>query len=71
MPTIVRKKITETKNKIKGTFYLSDKSKTTFEICTKGKIWEQWGNTTENLCLSVPLVEDMFNQKLTNNYDNK
>jgi hypothetical protein len=64
MPTIVRKKITETKNKIKGTFYLSDKSKTTFEICIKDKIWEQWGNTTDNLRRSVPLVEQMFNEKI-------
>lgn len=64
MPTITRKKITETKNKIKGTFTLSDKSKTHFEICLKEKNWYQWGNTTDNLCLSVPLVEDMFNKKI-------
>jgi hypothetical protein len=64
MPTIKRTKITETKNKIKGVFYLTDKSKSNFEICKKEKQWYQWGNTNDNLCLSVPLVEQMFNQKI-------
>jgi len=62
MTKIKSKKIIETKNFIKGYFILTDKSKTYFEIDKKGKNWCQWGNHTENLCLSVSYLENIKNQ---------
>jgi hypothetical protein len=59
---IKSKKITETKNFIKGCFLLTDKSKTKFEIDKKTQEWNQWGNSNENLCLSVPQILNMINQ---------
>ena len=47
----------ETKKFIKGVFTLNDKTKTNFEIEKSSGAWSQWGNTTENLCISVPKVE--------------
>lgn len=55
-------KTNETKNFIKGHFILTDKSKTYFEIDKKDLNWYQWGNQTENLCLSVSHIENMINQ---------
>ena len=43
---------------IKGRFILSDGSTTIFEMC-KGQSWFQWGNTTENLWISVERVEEI------------
>ena len=59
---IKSKKITETKNFIKGYFLLTDKSKTYFEINKKNGDWFQWGNRTENLCLSVSCIENIIEQ---------
>ena len=59
---IKSKKITETKNFIKGYFLLTDKSKTYFEIDKRDMNWYQWGNQTGNLCLSVSHIENMINQ---------
>ena len=59
MTYIKTKKITYLKNgKIKGTLTLSDKSTTKFEINKDGQ-WFQWGNSTNNLCLSVELVQQL------------
>lgn len=59
MTTIKTKKITYLKNgKIKGVFNLSNKSTTKFEINKDGE-WYQWGNTEDNLWISVPLVEEL------------
>ena len=44
--------------RIKGQFILSDGSITIFEMC-KGQGWFQWGNTTENLWISVDRVEEI------------
>jgi hypothetical protein len=63
MTTIKSKKITHLKNgKIKGILKLSDKSTTKFEIEKDGN-WYQWGNSTENLCLSVSFVERLANEQ--------
>lgn len=51
-------KITETKNKFKGSIKLSDGSVTKFEVI-KGGDWNQWGNKAENLCVTVPLMEEL------------
>jgi hypothetical protein len=59
---IKSKKITETKNYIKGYFLLTDKSKTKFEISKKTQEWNQWGNSNENLFLSVSLIENIIEQ---------
>ena len=56
-------KITETKNKIKGSVKLSDGSTTKFEV-VKGGEWNQWGNSTNNLCITVPLMERLQLQSL-------
>ena len=47
-----------TKNTIKGHFILSDKSKTQFSI-DKENGWSQWGNSTENLGVTVARVEKL------------
>jgi hypothetical protein len=39
---IKSRKVTETKNHIKGIFYLTDKTRTRFEIDKKTGYWEQW-----------------------------
>ena len=59
---IKSKKITESKNFIKGYFLLTDKSKTKFEINKKTQEWNQWGNSTENLFLSVSRIENIIEQ---------
>ena len=59
---IKSKKITETKNFIKGYFLLTDKSKTHFEIDKRTKNWYQWGNCTDNLCKSVNILENIVNE---------
>jgi hypothetical protein len=55
---IMSKKITYFKTKIKGTIKLSDGSTTKFEVI-KGGEWSQWGNSTNNLCITVPLMEKL------------
>jgi hypothetical protein len=59
---IKSRKITETKNFIKGYFILTDKSKTYFEIDKKDRNWCQWGNCTDNLRISVNILENIINQ---------
>ena len=66
MTKIKSKKITETKNFIKGYFLLTDKSKTKFEINKKTQEWNQWGNSNENLFLSVSRIENIIEQGLSN-----
>jgi len=62
MVTIKSKKITYLKSgKIKGILKLSDKSTTKFEIQKDGE-WFQWGNTFDNLCISVSLIENLQQQ---------
>ena len=55
---IKSKKITYLKTKIKGSIKLSDGSTTKFEI-VRGGDWNQWGNSTSNLSLTVPLMEKL------------
>jgi hypothetical protein len=65
MPKIVATKITETKNYIKGQFKLSDKTITKFEIEKKSGAWEQWGNSTNNLCITVECVNKLAIKSLS------
>jgi hypothetical protein len=65
MPHIKSKKITYYKSKVKGSIKLSDGSVTKFEVI-KGGEWNQWGNSTNNLCISVPLMEEL-QEELDNN----
>jgi len=53
---IKSKKISYLKTKIKGSIKLSDGSTTKFEVI-RGGDWFQWGNSTNNLSLTVPLME--------------
>jgi hypothetical protein len=47
-------------NEVKGWFKLSDGTKTQFTINKYGE-WEQWGNSRDNLGVSVPFVEELVN----------
>lgn len=60
---VTREKITRTKNTVKGKFYLSDKSITSFDI-NKTDGWNQWGNSTDNLYITVDRVEQLQNELL-------
>jgi len=53
--------VRRTKNTIKGTFVLSDKTRTTFSI-DRVNGWAQWGNSTSNLGLTVERVEQLENE---------
>jgi len=55
---IKSKKISYTKKTIKGIIKLSDRSTTKFEVVI-GSEWSQWGNSTDNLSLTVPLMEKL------------
>ena len=67
-PTVKTQKITVLKSgAIKGHFILSDRSKTQFEIEKNGN-WYQWGNSTENRCITVGYVERLVEKNIfTNN----
>jgi len=57
------RKITHYRNgKIKGTFTLSNKTKTHFEISKDGE-WQQWGNTVNNLYMTVRAVEELVKEQ--------
>lgn len=43
---------------VSGWIKLQDGTKTHFSIDRDGE-WEQWGNTRENLCMSVTFVEGL------------
>jgi len=45
---------------VTGWLKLRDGSKTHFSIDRDGE-WEQWGNSRDNLCLTVPFVENLRN----------
>lgn len=45
---------------VSGWLKLRDGSKTHFTIDKDGE-WEQWGNTRDNLCLTVNFVENLRN----------
>lgn len=60
---VIREKVTRTKNTIKGKFYLSDKSITSFDI-SREYGWNQWGNSTENLGITVNRLEQLQNELL-------
>lgn len=47
-------------NEVTGWFKLTDGTKTHFHINKYGE-WEQWGNTRDNLCLTVNFVENLRN----------
>ena len=57
---IIRTTLRETKHYIKGVFTLKDKTKTQFEIDKHTAVWSQWGNSTDNLCISVPKLEEII-----------
>jgi hypothetical protein len=62
-PTIRAKKITYLKNgEIKGQIKLSDNTITHFEIDKYGE-WNQWGNYSKNLFVTVPLMEQLQRKK--------
>lgn len=56
------------KSRIWGEFKLSDGTTTKFEL-RKGNAWFQWGNSTENLGLTVDRVNELTEEWLEeNNY---
>lgn len=48
----------EIKQGIKGTLQLKDGSKTQFEVDPQGE-FKQWGNTPENLEVTIPLMVEL------------
>ena len=60
-PNIKSKEVTFTNdNQVKGWLKLKDGTKTFFNIDNNGE-WEQWGNTRDNLGVSVPFIEELIN----------
>lgn len=55
--------IKRTRNTIKGTFRLSDKSTTQFSI-DREYGWSQWGNTKDNLYVTVDRIEELTQELL-------
>ena len=49
--------------RIWGSFKLSDKSTSKFEML-KDESWYQWGNSTDNLCITVERVEKLCDEWL-------
>ena len=47
-------------NQVKGWLKLKDGTKTFFNIDNNGE-WEQWGNTRDNLGVSVAFIEELVN----------
>lgn len=58
-------KLTTISKGIKGYFKLTDGTKTNFSIDKQGE-WHQWGNTRDNLCLTVPNVERLVTELIFN-----
>ena len=63
MVHIKKETINQNNKRIWGSFKLSDNTTTKFE-CKKNESWFQWGNTTDNLCLTVEKVEKLVNKWL-------
>ena len=63
--TIVKTKIEKNRLRIWGTFWLSDKSKTKFEMTKKNREKNgegsryQWNNYTYNLCITTERVKKL------------
>lgn len=51
------------KQRIWGSFRLNDGSVNKFEM-RKGESWFQWGNTTDNLYITVERIEQLCNDWL-------
>lgn len=58
MNSIKRETVNSNSRRIWGEFLLSDGSRTKFEM-TKDNSWFQWGNTTDNLSITVDRVEEL------------
>lgn len=55
---VITESIKRTTNTIEGHFILNDRSKTQFCIDrTYG--WKQWGNSKDNLYITVPRLEEL------------
>ena len=62
MITLVGEKYLKLENgEIEGEFYLSDNSISQFSIDKKVG-WQQWGNSTDKLCISVERIEELTNK---------
>jgi hypothetical protein len=63
MVTVKTYAITYTKNGFKGCFKLSDGTKTKFDYDRKAVGgWSQWGNSSDNLKLTVGRVEKLVEE---------
>lgn len=61
---IKSEKVNRNSRRIWGSFKLTDGSTTKFEML-KGDSWNQWNNTTSNLCLTVDRVKLLCEEWLT------
>lgn len=62
---IKKETVNQNSKRIWGYFKLSDNTTTHFEM-KRDKGWFQWGNTTNNLCITVDRVEELCNKWLEN-----
>lgn len=65
MVYVKRETVHRNSRRIWGIFSLSDKTKTRFEM-KKDESWFQWGNSTDNLCITVQRVEKLCSEWLLN-----
>lgn len=57
---IIKQTIVKTKNEWIGKIKLSNKSVVKFAI--NDEIWEQWGAPIDDLYITMPVVENLFHQ---------
>lgn len=55
---IKTKKVDFKQSLVKGWFRLTDGTKTEFTIDQQGN-WTQWGNTSDNLNVSIPFLQEL------------
>ena len=68
METYIKsRKINSNNKRIWGSFELSDRTTSKFEM-RKGDAWYQWGNSTENLCITTEEVDKICNKWAENNF---
>ena len=61
MVHILKETVNRTEKRIWGKFKLSDRSSTKFEMI-KDEAWFQWGNTTENMYITLERVKKLCDE---------
>jgi len=61
MTHLISETVHQNNRRIWGSFKLSDKTTTKFEMKYE-ESWFQWNNMTDNLCITAPRVEELCNR---------